>query len=309
MKEFYYPSQGAGSIHVLRWEPEGEVRAVLQIVHGVAEYIERYDEFARYLNIHGILVVGEDHMGHGRSIGEGDTPGYFTGGWKTAVADTYELFRQTKQEFPGVPYYLLGHSMGSFMARSFLFLYPNSGIRGAIIMGTGWQPAPILLGGSAVTSFMVKREGDRVANASVQNLMFGAYNKPFPDAKTSYDWLNTDPEAVERYIADPLCGFEVTNGLARDMIAGLRMIQNRRNLDKMIKTLPVLFVSGDHDPVGDLGKGVMAAQRAFERAGMLRMKLKLYDGMRHEILNEPGHAQVYADILQWIEGIEGEKQN
>lgn len=299
MKEFYYPSQGAGSIHALRWEPEGEIRGILQIVHGVAEYIERYDGFARFLNSHGFLVVGEDHMGHGKSIGDG-TMGYFEGGWDAAVADTYTLFARTKAEFPGVPYFLLGHSMGSFMARTFLFRYPDCALRGAIIMGTGWQPKLVLQAGRALTALMVKREGGKAVNSSVQNLMFGAYNKPFPDAKTPYDWLNTDFARVAAYMDDPLCGFPVTNGLARDMIAGLRMIEKPRNLDRMDKNLPVLFVSGDHDPVGDLGKGVIAAQRAFEKAGMQRVERKLYPGMRHEILNEPGHAEVYADILRWI---------
>lgn len=299
MKEFYYPSQGAGSIHTCRWEPEGEIRGILQIVHGVAEYIERYDDFARFLNSHGFLVVGEDHMGHGGSIGDG-TAGYFEGGWDAAVADTYALFERTKAEFSGVPYFLLGHSMGSFMARTFLFRYPDCGLRGAIIMGTGWQPKLVLQGGRALTALQVKREGGKAVSDSVQSLMFGAYNKPFPDAATPYDWLNTDPARVAAYMDDPLCGFPVTNGLARDMIAGLSMIEDPRNLARMDKNLPILFVSGDHDPVGDLGKGVIAAHRAFEKAGMRRTERKLYPGMRHEILNEPGHAEVYGDILRWI---------
>ena len=144
MEHFYYPSQGRGQLHGCRWLPDGEVRGIVQIVHGIAEYVERYDEFARYLNGLGYLVVAEDHMGHGGSVGESETKGYFHGGWFTAVADTYRLLETTHQAYPEVPYVLFGHSMGSFMTRTILEKYPDSGISACVICGTGWQPQALL---------------------------------------------------------------------------------------------------------------------------------------------------------------------
>ena len=138
--EHYFASCGAGKIHYCRWTPEGEVKAVLQIIHGIAELAERYDAFARYLNSLGYLVVAEDHMGHGQSLNGDGLQGYFHGGWFYAVADTYHLMEETRKEYPDIPYILFGHSMGSFMARTILCKYPDSGISAAIICGTGWQP-------------------------------------------------------------------------------------------------------------------------------------------------------------------------
>ncbi len=299
MEEFYYPSKGEGQIHACRWIPEGPVRAVVQIVHGVAEYVERYEELALFLNERGIAVVGEDHMGHGKSIGTEGTQGYFAGGWDTAVADTHTLFAQTKEEFGKTPYFLLGHSMGSFMVRTFLFRYPNSGIRGAIIMGTAWQNRAVLEAGKALTETLILIEGDKAVSEKVQSLLFGAYSKYFV-GEGPFSWVCKNKISLSRYENDPLCGFPLTNGLARDMIDGLRMNQSRRNLDRMIKTLPVLFVSGEDDPVGNMGEGVRQAFEAFQNAGMLNVKMKLYPGMRHEILNEDGREGVREDLLAWM---------
>ena len=299
MDEFYYPSKGEGQIHACRWIPAGPIRAVLQIVHGVAEYVERYDPFAQFLNEHGIAVVGEDHMGHGKSIGEEGTQGYFAGGWETAVADTHALYEQTREEFPGIPYFLLGHSMGSFMARTFLFEYPNSSLHGALLLGTSWQSPAVLTAGKALTEVLVRTQGEKGVSEKVQSLFFDAYSKYFA-GEGPFAWMSKNTVSLNRYLEDPLCGFPLTNGLARDMIDGLRMIQNPRNLDKMIKTLPVLFSSGQDDPVGNMGEGVRQAYEAFRKAGMLNVKMKLYPGMRHEILNEDGREAVQEDLLAWL---------
>ena len=298
MDEFYYPSKGEGQIHACRWIPEGPVRAVAQIVHGVSEYVERYDEFADFLNERGIAVVGEDHMGHGKSVGEEGTLGYFAGGWEAAVADVHTLYETTREEFQKTPYFLVGHSMGSFMVRTFLFRYPNSSIRGAILLGTAWQNRAVLDAGKALTETLIRVQGDRAVSEKVQSLIFGAYNKYFSEG--GFSWMTQNQAVLQRYENDPLCGFPLTNGLARDIIDGLRMIQNPRNLDKMIKTLPVLFSSGQDDPVGNMGEGVRQAYEAFRKAGMLNVKMKLYPGMRHEILNEDGHEAVQEDLLAWM---------
>ena len=286
MDEFYYPSKGEGQIHACRWVPEGPIRAVVQVVHGVAEYVERYDPLARFLNERGLVLVGEDHMGHGKSVGDEGTRGYFAGGWDAAVTDVYTLFEKIREEFPKTPCFLLGHSMGSFLVRTFLFRYPNSGIRGAVLLGTAWQNRAVLETGKALTEALARIEGDKVVSEKVQSLLLGAYSKFYPENAI-------DPK-------DPLDGFPLTNGLVRDMIDGMRMNQNHRNLDKMIKTLPVLFASGQNDPVGNMGEGVRQTVDAFRKAGMLNTKLKLYPDKGHEILFEDGYEAVEADLLAWM---------
>lgn len=300
MKEFYMQSVGGGMLCCRLWEPQGEPKAMVQLVHGIAEHTARYNDFARFLSRHGFLVAAEDHMGHGKSIGEGDIRGYFTGGWNAAVEDARNLQKMMQERVPEAPCFLLGHSMGSFMARTMLFRYPGSGIRGAILSGTGWQPAALLRAGLLLASLEEKRLGEKNVSKLLNNLVFGSYNRKFRPNRTDYDWLCTDNAVVDRYLADPMCGFDVTVGLIRDLLGGIRQIQKPENLQKMDKNLPVFFFSGDHDPVGDMGKGVGRTAAAFEKAGMKRVSLKLYSG-RHEMLNEKNHDQVYSDVLTWME--------
>lgn len=300
MKEFYLQSKGRGKIHCCQWEQEGQLRGVVQIVHGVAEYAQRYEEFARFLNAQGYLVVAEDHMGHGKSWG-GDLPrGYFYGGWSAAVADCHHLTKHTMAAYPGVPYILFGHSMGSFLVRTYLYTYPNSGIRAAVLCGTGWQPEAVLAGGLALCTVECRGGREQQPNQKLNDLMFGSYTKGIADVRTEFDWLNRDPAAVDAYMADPLCGFPVTAGLARDMLTGLRMNQKTSNLAKMKQDLPVLFIAGQADPVGAMGKGVVESAGKFMQAGMRDVSVKLYKNARHEILNELNKSEVYQDIYRWI---------
>ncbi len=300
-KEIAYPSCGAGQIHGLRWEPQGTVRAIVQIVHGIAERVERYDRFASFLTEHGILVVAEDHMGHGSSVASGDTQGYFSGGWFSAVEDTCKLLRDTRAEFPNVPFILLGHSMGSFMARTILARYPDSGITAAILSGTAWMSGAVIGAGSCAAQAVCAAKGEKETSALLQSMMFGAYNARVEHKRTPSDWLTRDNAIVDAYEADPLCGFVPTAGLVRDMMQGLRYIQNRENLRRMRSELPVLFVAGGDDPVGNYGKGVRRAAQAFRDAGMQQVDVKIYPLCRHEILNELNADEICGDILAWIE--------
>ena len=252
----FLSSDGKTRLHAMQWLPEGTPRAVLQISHGVAEHIGRYDGFARYLNEQGLAVVGHDHLGHGGSLPEGGTPVYFGDGtpWETVVADIQLLHEQLRREFSGVPLCLMGHSMGSFLARSYLIRYPGT-LRAAIIMGTGWQPQAKLAGGRAVAEVVCAAQGPSAASKLVNDLAFGGYNKAFAPNRTGYDWLSADSENVDRYIADPLCGADATVGLFRQMLHGIAFNQNPKNLARMDSSLPVLLISGDRDPVGDMGKG------------------------------------------------------
>lgn len=299
-EDFWFDSCGAGKIHGCRWSPEGEPKAVLQIVHGIAEYIERYDGFAEFLTRRGFLVVAEDHMGHGQSIGSEGVQGYFTGGWFNAVADSYHLLEMTKAEYPELPYVLFGHSMGSFMARTILCKYPDSGIDAAIICGTGWQPAFALPAVIKIVEGECKKVGETNPSQRLQNLVFGGYNKRVEHPRTEFDWLTRDAKILDAYIAHPLCGFTASTGLLRDMMTGILYIEQPKNLAAMRKDLPVFFIAGGDDPVGSYGKGVRKAADAFRKAGMTDVDVHIYPLCRHELLNEINREEIYGDILQWL---------
>ena len=299
-EDFWFDSCGAGKIHGCRWSPEGQPKAVLQIVHGIAEFIERYDGFADFLTRRGFLVVAEDHMGHGQSIGSDGIQGYFNGGWFSAVADSFHLLEMTKAEFPDLPYVLFGHSMGSFMARTILCKYPDSGIDAAIICGTGWQPAFALPAVIKIVEGECKKVGEVNPSERLQNLVFGGYNKKVEHPRTEFDWLTRDAKIVDSYIAHPLCGFTASAGLLRDMLTGIRYIEQAENLAAMDKALPVFFIAGGDDPVGSYGKGVRKAADAFRKAGMRDISVHIYPLCRHELLNEINKEEIYADILQWM---------
>lgn len=299
-ESFTIPSNGIGQLHCCRWMPEGEPKAVLQIVHGIAEYIERYDDFAGFLNGLGYVVVAEDHMGHGQTVDAEGTQGYFEGGWFTAVSDSYALLRKTKAEYPQIPYVLFGHSMGSFMARTILEVYPDSGIAAAVICGTGWQPRAILPGAIGICQLACKKVGEKNTSDTLQNMVFGGYNKRVEHPRTEFDWLTRDAKVVDAYIAHPSCGFTASTGLLRDLLTGIRFIEQKQNLAKMNKDLPVLFIAGGDDPVGNYGKGVTRAAEEFRKAGMKHVACRLFPLGRHEILNEINCREVYDFTAKWL---------
>lgn len=301
--DFYYDSLGGGRIHACRWTPEGEIKGIVQIVHGIAEYVERYDDFATYLNSRGLLVVAEDHMGHGKSICDTTPIGCFSGGWQNAIEDTYRLMKDTMAEFPNVPFILFGHSMGSFMARTLLAKHPDSGICGAVICGTAWMPGAVIGAGKLLADTICKMSGEQKASKLLQVMMFGSYNKKIEHPRTHCDWLSRDRKIVDTYVADPLCGFIPSAGLVRSMMEGLQCIQNEKNLDAMRKDLPVFFIAGGDDPVGGYGAGVQRAVEEFKKHGMEQVSLKIYPLGRHEILNEINRQEVYEDVANWIERI------
>lgn len=298
--DIWYDSKGAGKIHGCCWTPEGEAKAVVQIVHGIAEFVERYDNFANYLTGLGFVVVAEDHMGHGQSINGDGIQGYFHGGWFTAIEDTMQLMNDTMAAYPGVPYVLFGHSMGSFMARTILCKYPDCGISAAIICGTGWQPTFALPALIKVVESICKKTGETNPSEKLQGMVFGSYNKKVEHPRTAYDWLTRDNKIVDAYIAHPLCGFTASCGLLRDMMKGFAYIQNREHLARMRKDLPVFFIAGGDDPVGNYGKGVHQTADAFRKAGMTDVSVRVYPLCRHEILNEINKEEIYEDVAQWI---------
>lgn len=201
-KEFTFPSaDGRTAIHAVEWHPTGEPAGILQIAHGVAEYALRYEPFARFLNAHGFLVVANDHLGHGESVAEGAPRLYFgeKGSWQHVVDDMYTLRCRTGEAYPELPYFIMGHSMGSFLTRTYLIRYPGT-VKGAILMGTGQNPDAMLVGGKALASVLARKVGRENASDVVEKLAFGAYNKAFAPNRTGYDWLSVSEENVDAYI-------------------------------------------------------------------------------------------------------------
>ena len=218
-----------------------------------------------------------------------------------AVKDTYRLLKKTMDEFPGVPFILFGHSMGSFMARTILARHPESGIAGAIICGSAWMPGTVIGAGKTLATLICKKNGEQNPSDLLQKMMFGGYNKRIEHPRTPSDWLTRDNKIVDDYVADPLCGFVPSAGLARDMMTGLQYIQDGKNLDNMKKDLPVFFVAGGDDPVGNYGAGVEQAAAEFKKHGMAHVDMKIYPLCRHEIHNEINRREVYEDLANWIE--------
>lgn len=302
-KHIYFPSSdGKTKLHAVIWEPETAPRAILQIAHGMVEYVERYEGFAAFLNSHGILVAGNDHLGHGLSYTEEWQKGYFAKekGDICALQDLHRLTLLLQKKYPDIPHFLFGHSMGSFFNRRYLCTYPNE-IDGAIISGTGWQPVPVLKGGLAVVKLLSLLKGERFRSKLVTAMAFGNINKAFEPVKTSKDWLTRDVAVAEKYLADPNCGFLFTLNGYRALFRSMLLAQDMEQLRKMDEDLPVLFISGEMDPVGDFGKGVKKAVNVFYASGMEDVECILYPEARHELTNELNKEEVFQDVLEWLE--------
>lgn len=299
---FHYPSARDGcSIHALEWAPEGPPRGIVHLVHGISEHIGRYDETARFLAEHGFLVCGEDHLGHGRTVTDGSY-GFFApeNGWTLAARDVRALRKLEGARHPNLPYFLLGHSMGSFLTRTYLILWPGT-VSGAVLMGTGQEPAPLVALGKRISALECRRLGPRGVSPLVHTLSLGAYNRRFRPSRTPSDWLSRDPAEVDAFLADPLCQSRPTVSLFRDMMGGLQLIARRDQLARMDPSVPVCFLSGQEDPVGGMGRGVEQVVRMFQDAGCRDLSLHLYPGARHELFHEQNRREVWADLLDWLE--------
>ncbi len=297
----FLSSDGKSELYYREYVPDGAAVGIVQIVHGIAEHIARYDRFARFLAENGYIVVAHDQLGHGKSIADDSSMGFFAekNGWDTAVQDIRILHNMTVEKYPGKPYFLFGHSMGSFLARTYLIRF-RSGLDGAVLSGTGQLKGAVVTVGRMVSHMEVRRHGPRYKSDRLNKMAFGSYNKKLGNVRTGYDWLSRDESAVDMYDEDPLCGFVPSAELLDDMLSGIAFIANPKNISRMKKDLPVMFLSGDCDPVGERGKGVIRSYKSFLKAGMTDVTLKLYHGGRHEMLNEINSAEVFQDILFWF---------
>lgn len=282
------------------WEPEGETRAVLQISHGMCEYIGRYEKLAQYMTAAGIAVCGNDHIGHGRTAKDSDELGYIPrGGGDMLVEDLHTMSGIARERFPGRPLFLLGHSMGSFVARLYAAKY-GSELDGVVFMGTGGPGNPTGLGKFMAVIAGLGNGGHKRAGF-VNRIAFGSYNKHFKDEHSPYSWLSKNAANVREYSRDDNCTFIFTADGFHTLFDMLGRVSDKSWAASLPKTLPILLVSGDDDPVGDYGNGVKKVAERISAAGALDMTLKLYPGDRHEILKEADGEVVCGDILAWLE--------
>lgn len=303
VKNMELPSNdGVHKLHVVVWQPDGEPKAVLQLSHGMIEFIERYEGLAQYLNEQDILVIGNDHLGHGHTAGSDEDLGYFCPKHmsETVVKDLHTVTEYAKKEYPGIPYFLLGHSMGSFMARRYLMTYGDE-LTGAILCGTGEQTSATLFAGKTAAGILGAFKGQRYRSEFIRKTSFKGYNDRF-EKRTENDWLTKDQSIVDWYNGHKFCTFGFTINGYKTLFEVLTYIQKQENYNKIPKNLPVYMIAGEDDPVGNYGEGVKHIYQQYKDSGIKDISIKLYPNDRHEILNELDKETVYADVADWIAG-------
>lgn len=296
--EWYY---GERNIYASEW-PVDNPRGVVQIVHGMIEHIGRYERFIKELNREGYVVVGNDHMGHGRTAGDKENFGIFTAGWMDLVEDIADLQRQTAAKYPDLPYIMLGHSMGSFAVRTYASLYGDR-IDGLIVMGTGQVPLSASRFGLLASGLMKMFKGDKYKSKFLHVTSLGSYNDRIKNKRTVSDWLTRDETTVDSYLADRYCRFIPSVSMYRAIFEGVNYVAKEKNIAKMPKDLPILLISGQEDPVGDYGKGVDKYYSILKKEGFEKVIKKLLPDCRHEILNELNRDEITRYIFNWIVNI------
>ena len=293
------PSSAEGHrLHAVIWSPVDEPRAVLQIAHGMSEHIGRYEALARFLADRGIAAIGHDHLGHGESADERDL-GFFAEGdaSEAVIRDMRSVTLEAKRHFPGLPVFLLGHSMGSFFVRRYLPLYGGE-IAGAVLLGTGWFPLPLSRAGCAIARTICRFRGERAYSPTLDRMIVGRNVKAFPE-DGRFGWISKRRQTIVDYEADPLCGFTFTAGAYRDFLTILAEVAAEDGYDGIRRTMPILVMSGEFDPVG----GVAAVEKvAAEYRGLefTDVTAKIWPGDRHEILNEDDREEVMTYLADWI---------
>lgn len=285
------------------WLPDGEVKAVLQITHGMTEHIGRYEAFARYLCSMGITVAGFDLRGHGKNPGDAEVASFGEGGWAASIEDMRLFYELLEQRLTVVPHYMLGFSLGSFLLREYLTKYPDEGeVAGAIIMGTGHQPGWLLSIMMGIVNGQIKKAGFDKTTDLVRQLSFGTYNQKFKPNRTTADWLCADETELDKYLADPLVRKDISAGLFWELLGSMKRTGSAYEYDGWDTSIPILLISGQDDPVGDGGKGVQEISRRMKKSGMENVTVKLFPGARHDLLHEEknGADTSRKFIAEWI---------
>jgi alpha-beta hydrolase superfamily lysophospholipase len=276
-------------------------KAHVHLIHGMAEHIGRYGEFARFLAVNGYTVSGHDQRGHGRTAEQSGTFGFFGDekGFERVVADVQEVIRAVQGQVGELPLVLFGHSMGSFVARRYMQLHSRDLSR-VVLSGTGGNPGAAGKIGLLFATSAAKRKGKTEASPVLGKLTFGSFNKAFKKEQSPFAWLSSDPVEVAKYERDPLCGFESTNQFYVDLFSGIALVHKPAEVDQIRKDLPVLLISGAKDPVGGNGKGIFSSAEQYAKAGMTDVMVFLAEDGRHELLNERDKFKHYETILEWL---------
>ena len=300
---FTFKAPDSVDIFVHKWLPEEDapIKAIVQVSHGMAEHSARYERFANALGRAGIGVYANDHRGHGQTAGDADKIGYFAdaNGWNQVVDDMVRLTGIIAENHPGIPIFLFGHSMGSFLSRTYITRYGNE-IKGAILSGTGGDPGLLGKVGLMIARLESWFRGKTARSPMLNNLSFGGFNKAFKPNRTDFDWLSRDDAEVDKYVADPFCGGIFTAGFFVDLIGGINFINKPEAIGMVPKGLPIFLFSGALDPVGDNTKGVQQVCDGYKKAGIEDVSMKFYEGGRHEMLNETNRGEVFEDVIRWV---------
>ena len=284
------------------WMPEKEPCMVLQISHGMTEHMGRYEKMAKTLTAHGIAVAGFDLRGHGHNGRDPECASFGEGGWEACIRDMHLFYQVLEKRFSGIPHFMLGFSLGSFLLRDYLSRYPDQ-IAGAVIMGTGDQPGAVLFILMQIIKKEIKTHGFNNSTPLVDKMSFENYNQKFAPNATPYDWLCADEAQLAAYSEDPLCRRHISAGLFYQLLDAMRRTGKKSTYEKWDKTVPVLVLSGQEDPVGDFGKGVQRVKKGMDRAGLKAVEVHLFPGARHDLLHEEksGNAKKTMDILlKWM---------
>lgn len=300
-EDFYYDSRDNNSkIHGVKWMPDTDPVGIVILVHGMAEHLDRYVPFASYLCDRGFIVAGNEHLGHGKSVGN-NPKGYFCrrDPATVVVRDVHRLKKLVQKDYVSLPVFVFGHSMGSMIARNYITRY-GSGINGIIISGTVMMPKPVIGALGLVAGVLKLLQGSKHPSKFLDSLAFGTYCKRIENPKTSFDWLTKDDEIVKKFIDDPDCGFTFTiNGFEtlKETCARLHKV---KLLEQIPKELPVLFIYGSEDPCGDYGTAVEGVYKQYVDLGIKDVSRIRYDGDRHELLNEFDKDVVMENVYDWI---------
>jgi alpha-beta hydrolase superfamily lysophospholipase len=300
---FTFKASDETQIFTYRWMPDNasDIKGAVQIAHGMAEHAARYERFAEALTKAGYAVYANDHRGHGKTAGSQEKVGYFAdeNGWEKVVEDMRTLTGIIKKECPKKPFFLFGHSMGSFLSRHYSMLYASE-LSGLILSGTGGDPGAIGKVGLFIAKMDAKIHGKKAKSKIMNKLSFGAFNGSFKPNRTDYDWLSRDNAEVDKYISDSWCGAVFTAGFFCDMLGGIGYINKKENIAKIPKNLSIYIFSGAKDPVGGNTKGVSQVYNALKDAGIGDLTLKFYEDGRHEMLNEINREEVFTDVIAWL---------
>lgn len=284
--------------------PEGYIKAVITMFHGVTEYSGRYHEMAQILYANNIATIICDLPGHGKTAKEygENSMSFGETGWEGAAERVYQFVKREKAKFGNVPFFALGFSLGSFLTRTMLIKHPELELNGAILVGTGNQSQIGITLGKMMVSSEVKKHGRDAFTETIDSMAFDGYNKAFAPNKTRMDWLCANEVALEEYMKDELVGQGFTAGLFYDLLYGMGICIKQKNINQMNKNIPVLLLSGKNDAVGENGKGIEKVARSFNKAGV-KTTIHLYEGMRHDVFHEIGSEKVVSDLIEWIKAV------